>query len=130
MKKVELRDCLAARCLFRGQSVLSGPEIDELVEIVPHNYLSLCERHDIASIRRASMDFEQRFDSMEQAVIALSAGIIDNFGGDDWIEIELAFRHLLVLHPAVWYRVYKQVKQSSLVIGELLRPRRVKRRTR
>ena len=86
--------------------------------MLPADYFRKLFRMRIKETARGRIEFEEKLADIDGAVESIAAHCIDVLESDDEDAVqECLFQmdQLLVLHPAVWFRLYQRLKKESLV---------------
>ncbi|MBI4424980.1 MAG: hypothetical protein HY554_14705 [Elusimicrobia bacterium] len=106
-----------AQVTVRGIRLLATREIEELLTLLPAAHFRLALRAGIDDLRRRRESFPEKVPEFDEAVSAIAQECRDRLASSDDQEREQFLDRMALLrsvHPALWYRVYKQVAAENL----------------
>lgn len=108
---------LEAQITVRGSRLLETAEIEELLTLLPAAHFRLAFRADMDELKRRREAFPERVTDFKTAVDRLAQECARVLASDEEQEkgrLLDDMASLRLVHPALWYRVYRKVREEHL----------------
>lgn len=108
---------LEAHVTVRGIRLLETREIEELLTLLPAAYFRLAFRAGVDALRRHRDSFPEKVADFDAAVSSVVQECRSHLASSDEQAREQFLEKLALLrlmHPALWYRAYKKVRNENL----------------
>lgn len=108
---------LESHVTVRGIRLLETREIEELLTLLPAAYFRLAFRADVDEIKRRREAFPDKVTGFMMAVDRLAQGCARALASENPQEKGKFLgdmTSLRIVHPALWYRVYRKIREENL----------------
>jgi len=96
----------------RGQLLLTEKEIHELLTLLPRDYFKKLWRSGLKETRKNIIEFKEKLQDItlaEEKLYKFWIRIMSGVSEQEREEAENTFDILRLIHPALWYRIYKKI---------------------
>lgn len=125
-ERVGLVSELESQVTVRGKRLLTTPELEELIQILPSGHFRLSLKAGLRELRTRREAFPDKiadFTSAVERLVETSKAILSAKDAAAREQLLEDFAALRLFHPALWFRVYAKLKAESLGWAMELQPR-------
>ena len=122
-KKLMLQE-LKEAVTVSDKSLLTENEIYELLTLLPRDYFKKLRRLNLKQTRKDAVEFKEKIEDLllaEEKLYEFWVKVMSGVSPEERREAPNTFTILRLIHPALWYRVYKKIAaQNELWTAEMV----------